>query len=105
MADRTVRVVNVTRGSVLAERAGLADAFFARTHGLLGRAALPAGEGLVIRPCRQVHTIGMAFPIVVERPAGTTSASDTRPGDLVALRPLPTGASCVGRPRRQPLAG
>ena len=65
MADRAVRVVNATRATVLAERAGLADAFATRARGLLGRAALPAGEGLVIRPCNAVHTLGMAFPIDV----------------------------------------
>lgn len=65
MAGSPVRVVNVTRGTVLAERAQLADSFLGRACGLLGRATLPPGEGLVIRPCRSVHTFGMAFPIDV----------------------------------------
>jgi len=65
VADGQVRVVNVTRGTVLAARAGLADTPLARARGLLGRPALPAGEGLVIRPCSAVHTLGMAFPIDV----------------------------------------
>jgi uncharacterized protein len=65
MADRHVRVVNVTRAALLAERAGLADSFFSRARGLLGRTALAAGDGLVLRPCNAVHTVGMAFSIDV----------------------------------------
>jgi uncharacterized membrane protein (UPF0127 family) len=65
MADRHVRVVNVTRNAVLAERADLADSFLGRARGLLGRSALAPGEGLVIRPCKVVHTAGMAFSIDV----------------------------------------
>lgn len=61
MAERNVRVVNVTRNALLAERADLADSFLARARGLLGRSALAPGEGLVIRPCTAVHTVGMAF--------------------------------------------
>ncbi len=62
---RYVRVVNLTRGIVLAEHAGVADSFLRRGQGLLGRTQLPAGEGLVIVPCQSVHCIGMAFPIDV----------------------------------------
>lgn len=34
-----------------------------RTRGLLGRAGLPPGGGLVIAPSQGVHTFGMQFPI------------------------------------------
>src|SRR4051812_34188379 len=52
-------------GDVLAS-AEVARSVRARTQGLLGRRA--AGEvvgALVLRPCRQVHTVGMRFPIDV----------------------------------------
>jgi uncharacterized protein len=62
---RSVRIVNASRGTVLAERAEMADSFWARGCGLLGRSTLPAGEGLLIVPARAVHCIGMAFPIDV----------------------------------------
>ena len=65
MAGSPVRVVNVRRGTVLVERAQLADSLLGRAHGLLGRATLPPGEDLVIRPCRSVHTYGMAFALDV----------------------------------------
>ncbi|HUO45184.1 MAG TPA: DUF192 domain-containing protein [Burkholderiales bacterium] len=34
-----------------------------RMRGLLGRPPLTAKQGLVIEPCRMVHTIGMRYPI------------------------------------------
>lgn len=43
----------------------VADTFRARSKGLLGRSSLAAGEGLLIKPCKGVHTIGMKFPIDV----------------------------------------
>src|SRR3712207_4937418 len=60
-----VTVVNVTRGAILAERAEVASSAWRRARGLLGCRALPAGGGLVIRPCSVVHTLGMAFTIDV----------------------------------------
>mgnify|MGYP003787007487 CR=1 FL=1 len=34
-----------------------------RMVGLLGRRALPDGQGLLIVPCAAVHTVGMRFPL------------------------------------------
>jgi uncharacterized membrane protein (UPF0127 family) len=36
-----------------------------RTQGLLGRDAGSMTGALVLRPCRQIHTLGMRFPIDV----------------------------------------
>jgi len=60
-----VRVYNVDTDQELAARAGVADNLWTRGRGLLGRRHLPAGEGLVIEHCRQVHMFFMAFPIDV----------------------------------------
>lgn len=60
-----VAVVNVTRGTALATRAELALSGRKRARGLLGRTSLEEGEGLVIRPCRGVHSFGMKFFIDV----------------------------------------
>ncbi|MCC7368853.1 MAG: DUF192 domain-containing protein [Chloroflexi bacterium] len=91
MADRQLRVVNVTRGVVLAERAALADSFVTRARGLLGRSELAPGEGLVIRPCNAVHTVGMMFPIDVVHLDGTARVlrvvPDLRPWRFGALVP------------------
>jgi len=58
-----LKIINRKNGLVLAHNAGLADTFFKRMKGLLGRASLPPGEGLIIRPCISVHTFGMKFSI------------------------------------------
>ena len=47
------------------ERCRVADRPFARMRGLLGRADLPAGEGILLRPAASVHTWFMRFPIDV----------------------------------------
>lgn len=60
-----LRVLNTTRGSVLAARCGEARSFLARGRGLMGRPALATGEGLLIEPCSSVHSFFMRFPIDV----------------------------------------
>ena len=59
------RIINSRTGSELASRAKIADSFFSRMCGLLGKKALAEGEALVIRPCRQVHMMLMSFAIDV----------------------------------------
>jgi uncharacterized membrane protein (UPF0127 family) len=58
-----VRVFNVDTEQDLAARAGVADNFWTRGRGLLGRRGLPEGEGLLIEHCRQVHMFLMAFAL------------------------------------------
>ncbi len=58
-----VAVINLTRGTILADAAEYARGPWRRCVGLLGRAALPIGEGLIFAPCMGLHTIGMRFPI------------------------------------------
>jgi uncharacterized protein len=52
-------------GEVLCERCLVADSFWTRLRGLLGRKELSASEGLLIRPAGSVHTLFMRFPIDV----------------------------------------
>ncbi len=61
---KKIKVVQ-ENGAVLLEEAELAVTFLRRLKGLLFRKNLPAGRGLLIKPCRSVHTFGMAFPIDV----------------------------------------
>jgi uncharacterized membrane protein (UPF0127 family) len=56
------RVTNDTRGSDLAVRARAATTIYTRFMGLMGRDALPEGEGLIIRPCNSIHSFFMRFP-------------------------------------------
>jgi uncharacterized membrane protein (UPF0127 family) len=60
---QTVRIINTTRQTLLAERAGFANSIMTRAMGLLGRATLPAGSGLVIDPCTSIHMFFMRFAI------------------------------------------
>mgnify|MGYP005840449991 FL=1 len=60
-----MRIVNLSRGSLLADSCRLATGYLSRTRGLLFRPPLADGEGLLIRPCQAVHTFLMGFPIDV----------------------------------------
>lgn len=62
---RRLRVRNQSRGTLLADRAGIADSSKTRKTGLLKHDRLENGEGLWITPCEGVHTAGMKFPIDV----------------------------------------
>jgi uncharacterized membrane protein (UPF0127 family) len=80
--------VNLARNRVLGDRVGVADRFWLRLRGLGGRAGLVPGEGLLLRPCRAVHMLGMKFPLdvafldagnrVVARYPGLTPGAHTR---------------------------
>lgn len=54
-ATQTIIVSNLKR----------ADNFFKRLKGLMFTSALPAGEGLVITPCQQIHTQFMNYAVDV----------------------------------------
>jgi len=58
-------LINVTKNSLLSDKVILADTFFKRLKGLLGRKALGDGEGLIIIPGNSIHTFFMHFPIDV----------------------------------------
>ena len=59
------RVLNLSKSRAILEEAELCDTFGRRLRGLLGRKLLPPGKGIIIKPCRSVHTVGMTFPIDV----------------------------------------
>lgn len=60
-----MKIINVTKGVILAEEAVIAETFFTRIRGLLGRKEFRAGQALVIKPCNSIHTFFMRFPIDV----------------------------------------
>ncbi|HEX5386806.1 MAG TPA: DUF192 domain-containing protein [Gemmatimonadales bacterium] len=81
---RSVRVVNARMGAELGDRVRVADTWWARLRGQLGRPAPARGEGLVLSPCRSVHMYGMPYPLDV--------AFLDREGRVVAsYRPLAPG--------------
>jgi uncharacterized membrane protein (UPF0127 family) len=58
-------VLNKTRERFVATNVAVADSYFSRLIGLLGKTKrwARAGQGLWIIPSHGVHTIGMLFPI------------------------------------------
>jgi uncharacterized membrane protein (UPF0127 family) len=60
-----MKAVNLTKNQILAEKLECADTVLTRMRGLLGKDSMPTGSGLLIRPCKGIHTIGMRFPIDV----------------------------------------
>jgi uncharacterized protein len=53
--------INVTRGVRLTECGRVADTFYTRLIGLLRARTLEYGDGLWIKPCNSIHSIGMRF--------------------------------------------
>lgn len=62
---RELNVANRTRERSLGDRIWLANGFWTRLRGLLGRPALEDGQGLLIAPSRGVHMYGMKYPLDV----------------------------------------
>ena len=60
-----LRAREATTGLIVAERLRPAHTHWTRLKGLLGTRSLAPGEGLWIKPCRQVHMLGMRYAIDV----------------------------------------
>lgn len=60
---KTFRIVNQTRGTVVASEVRLLHSPWSRFLGLMGRKTLPDGHGVLIDPCSSIHTMFMRFPI------------------------------------------
>ena len=58
-----VGIRDVASGAVLAVEAEEARSHWARFKGLMLRAGLPEGHGLVIHPCGSIHMMFMRFAI------------------------------------------
>lgn len=62
----TVYVIRHSDSGVLVgDRVELADRPWSRMKGLIGRAELGQGEGLLLSPCQSVHMYGLAFTVDV----------------------------------------
>ena len=62
MEQTTIRGAD---GRVICESCAVARGPLSRMRGLLGRASLPSGEGILLRPAGSVHTFFMRFTIDV----------------------------------------
>ena len=63
VADSPLRVTNKSRGETLVRAGRVADSAVSRLRGLIGSRRLADGEGLLIAPCKSVHTFFMSYPI------------------------------------------
>jgi uncharacterized protein len=60
-----MKIINATKGAVLADEAVIAGTFFKRIRGLLANKEFKSGQAMVIKPCNSIHTFFMRFPIDV----------------------------------------
>lgn len=60
-----ITIQNLTRQTLLASNARVADSFLSRMVGLLKTSSLKQGEALVITRCNSIHMFGMRYPIDV----------------------------------------
>ena len=60
-----MRAVDSATGTALAGHLRVADTHWTRFWGLQFTRSLPEGDGLWIKPCRQVHMFWMRYPIDV----------------------------------------
>lgn len=58
-----MKLVHLPDNTILLDDVHVAADHRSRARGLIGHATLSAGEGLVIEPCRWIHTWRMSFPI------------------------------------------
>ncbi len=61
--DRYVRIDNLTRDTVLAERCRVAHSLRSRVVGLLATPEVAPGEGLLIERTSSIHMFFMRYPI------------------------------------------
>jgi hypothetical protein len=52
-------------GTVVCAKCELAETFWPKFRGLMGRSSLPADEGMLFRPAGSIHMFFMRFPIDV----------------------------------------
>jgi hypothetical protein len=84
-------LIDLTTGKTLVEKVLLADGFLGRFLGLQFRRRLPPGVGMLLVPCRSVHTCFVRFPIDL--------AYIDRHGRVLAVRKyLPPWRAAVGAP-------
>jgi uncharacterized membrane protein (UPF0127 family) len=63
MQRAKVCVYNLTRECFLSLGVTVADTYFARLRGLIGRTRLRSDEGVWMVPSSGIHTVGVLFPI------------------------------------------
>ncbi len=60
-----MKVINLSKNTILADEAKMADTFFSRLVGLLNRNSLEKSEALILTPSNCIHSFFMRFTIDV----------------------------------------
>ncbi len=89
MSRRWLVARNRTRGTSLAEKLEEGSSLWAKFLGLMGRADLPAGNGLWLPGENGIHMLFMRFPIDVVFVAPPTDGADGPRKVLMARRGVP----------------
>ncbi len=98
----STEAINLSRGTILAERLERATSLWARFRGLMGRRALAPGHGLWLAGTNGIHMLFMRFPIDAvflgrEGPDGARPVLAVRRGlpPWIGIVPLVRGAAGV----------
>jgi uncharacterized protein len=59
----TIKLIHLDTERVILEELYLANTFWTRLKGLLGKSHLKPNTGLAIWPCQSIHMLGMKFSI------------------------------------------
>ena len=59
------KIRNLTKNTMLCEKASLADSFWKRAKGLMLQKGWEDFDGFLLSPCRSIHTFGMRMEIDV----------------------------------------
>lgn len=89
--NSNMKVINTTRNIVLVERGERALTFWRRFKGLLFTKSFVCGQGILIKPCSSIHTIGMSYCIDILFVDGKDRVVKT----VVGMKPYGI-ASCAG---------
>ncbi|WP_242848989.1 DUF192 domain-containing protein [Syntrophomonas palmitatica] len=54
-------IINTTKNTIITQTEEQANTFLTRLKGLLGRKFLPPEKGMLIYPCKQIHSCFMKF--------------------------------------------
>jgi uncharacterized membrane protein (UPF0127 family) len=83
MSDAPLRLRRLTDDAVICDRLVLGESFMQRFMGLMGRASMPASEGLYL-PSSSIHMMFMRFPIDA---LFVSKAGDAGRRTVVGIRP------------------
>lgn len=88
---RTVRLINLKDHRIISDKCLVADSFFLRLRGWIGKTRAESGEGILFPSCTSIHMWFMSMPIdVVFLRAEASKAGDGNSGETSVERKVVT---------------